>query len=153
MTHIRMMRARRLTVALVGAAAAMVLGIGGALAVADQDGGESGPSPVPTETFDSGSAGATGGGDSGTGDSGSVSGSGGTDATGSGSGDVAGSGGSDGGPMPSESPGPTDGPTAPATLDDLAERIDTLEKKVDELPTKKELAEALRAFADALDHE
>ncbi|MEU1469976.1 hypothetical protein ABZ434_17300 [Streptomyces sp. NPDC005761] len=143
--------------ALVGAAAAMVLGIGGAIAVADQDGGASGPTPVPSETSDGGTVGVSVGADSGTGDSGSVSGSGGTDGTSSGGADAGGSGGSDGGPMPSESPAPTDEPTShptgPASLDDLAERIDGLEKKVNELPSKKELAEALRAFADTLDHE
>lgn len=141
--------------ALVGAAAAMVLGIGGAIAVAGEDGGASGPTPVPSETSDAGIAGVSAGADAGTGDSGSVSGSGGTDGASSGGADVGGSGGSDAGPMPSDTPAPTDeptsSPTAPASLDDLAERIEGLEKKVDELPSKKELADALRAFADTLE--
>ncbi|MFD9607147.1 hypothetical protein OG609_03080 [Streptomyces sp. NBC_01224] len=150
MTHMRKIQARRMTVALVGAAAAMVLGVGGAIAVAAQDGRASGPTPVPAETSDTGSGGLAGGGDTGAGGGGSVSGSGGTDGGSSGSTDTGGSGGSE---SPAPTDGPTSHPTAPASLDDLAERIDGLEKKVDELPTKKELADALRAFADALEQQ
>ena len=56
--------------------------------------------------------------------------------------------------MPSDSPMPSEPPvtpTAPADLEELNRRIAELDEKVDQLPTKKELADALRAFADELD--
>ncbi|MGW6208901.1 hypothetical protein ACWF9B_35325 [Streptomyces sp. NPDC055089] len=157
MTHMRKIQTRRTAVALVGAAAALILGVGGAIAAAGQDGGPSDPTPVPTEASDSGSGGVAGGADSGGADSGGadsggvsggVSGSGGTDGGGSSGADAGVSGGTE---SPSPTDAPTSQPTDPASLDDLAERIDGLEKKVDELPTKTELADALRAFADELD--
>ncbi|MFI6060074.1 hypothetical protein [Streptomyces sp. NPDC051286] len=154
MTHIRNMRARRMTV--VGAAAALVLGVGGAIAVAAPDEGSADPTAVPTVTTEpepgtGGVSGGTDGGDTvGSTDGGSVSGSG---------------GGVD--PSPSEAPSPTGAPdptvgpnptgspapSEPASLDDLEKRIDELDKKIDELPTKKDLADALRAFADRLEQD
>ncbi|WP_449348360.1 hypothetical protein [Streptomyces shaanxiensis] len=60
-------------------------------------------------------------------------------------------------PSPSGPPhtgGPQPSPTDPADLAEVARRIETeLEKKVDQLPTKKELADALRAFADSLEQQ
>ncbi|MFE4955197.1 hypothetical protein ACFRCW_14015 [Streptomyces sp. NPDC056653] len=152
MTHIKNTRARRMTVAVVGAVAAVMLGVGGAIAVGAPDGGSADPTPVPTETSDGGSVGVSGGTDGGT-----------TDGGGTDGGSVSGSGGVDPSPTPTDAPDPTDSPdptdgptpspTGPASIDDLTKRIDDLEKKVDQLPTKKELADALRAFADKLEQE
>lgn len=69
--------------ALAGAAAAVVFGVGGALAVGTSDEGSTGPDPVPVESVPAGSSGGgevSGGGDGGAGGldgGGSVSGSGG----------------------------------------------------------------------------
>lgn len=119
MTIMRKFQARRMTVALVGAAAAMVLGVGGAIAVTGQGGAASGRTAVSVDPSD-------GGGSVGADTGGSVGGSGGTDGGDSGSGGVAGviSGGTDTGGSggteptsePSESPTPTGVPTtAPRT--------------------------------------
>ncbi|MFC9244649.1 hypothetical protein ACFT7S_11650 [Streptomyces sp. NPDC057136] len=142
-----------MTVTLVGTAAAVILGVSGAIAVgAPDDGGtdtsggttvgvtsgsDGEPTPVPTET--------------------PVPSPGGTD----GGGTVGGSG-STGGGEPTEYPDPSDypspsgsgapSPAPPADLAELTERIGELEAKVDQLPTKQELADALRAFADQLDN-
>ncbi|WP_411087982.1 hypothetical protein [Streptomyces sp. 061-3] len=164
MTHIGNTRARRMTVAVVGAVAAVVLGVGGAIAVGAPDDGSADQAPVPTETSDGGSVGVSGGTDGGTTDGGGTSTAGGsTDGGGTDGGSVSGSGGVDPSPTPTDAPDPTDSPdptdgptpspTGPASIDDLTKRIDDLEKKVDQLPTKKELADALRAFADKLEQE
>ncbi|MCC0574112.1 hypothetical protein [Streptomyces californicus] len=164
-------QARRVMAALVGAAAAVVFGVGGALAVGTSDDGPAGPSPVesvPPASAGGGevSGGSDGGSPSGSGGSvggvseggsdgsdsgGNVSGSGGTDGGVSGSSGGPGPSASPSGPPPTGGPGPT--PSDPTDPADLAERIDALEKKVDELPTKKELADALRAFADSLEEQ
>lgn len=132
MIAIRNLRSKRVAVALMSATAVGVLGVGGALAAGTSDDGPVGPSPVPGETQPAGSGGTDGGS----------------------------GGGATGGSEPSTSPSgppPTDGPdpspTDPADLAEVARRIDDLEKKVDQLPTKKELADALRAFADSLEQQ
>jgi hypothetical protein len=114
----------RLSVAVAGAAALVALSVGGAIAANSDDGPIAEPSVSTTLPPDEG----------------------GTD------------GGTDGGgndPSPTAtSPGEppiTDEPSAPSEPAELNRRIAELEKKVDELPTKKELADALRAFADQLD--
>ncbi|MFC9278370.1 hypothetical protein [Streptomyces collinus] len=63
--------------------------------------------------------------------------------------------GTDGGADPSPtSSSPTDPPTTPGGGPDLADldrRLSELDMKVDQLPTRKELADALRTFAGELD--
>ncbi|QTD99362.1 hypothetical protein [Streptomyces cyanogenus] len=144
---------RRLSVAVVGAAVVVALGVGVALA-APSDGSRPGRGVTSTEpTGDSSGgdvagSGSTGGlSDGGTTDGGSTAGS-------TSDGSVAGAadggstaGGDDGQPSPTTPPS-----SPPVDLQELNRRISELDKKVDKLPTKKELADALRAFADQLDH-
>ncbi|WP_329218589.1 hypothetical protein OG352_19795 [Streptomyces sp. NBC_01485] len=72
---------------------------------------------------------------------------GGTGGTVTGGGD---SGGTDAEPDP-DATDPVPTPTPSADLDEINRRITELGAKVDQLPTKQELADALRAFADQLD--
>lgn len=90
-----------MTLAIVGAVAAVVLGVGGAMAVGAPDNGSADPTPLPTETFDGGSVGVSGGTDGGSTDGGG---------TGTDGGSVSGSGGVDPSPTPTDAPDPTDSP-------------------------------------------
>src|ERR1044072_400153 len=117
---------RRLSVAVAGAAALVALSVGGAIAANSDD--EPSAEPSMSTTLPPGD-GAT--------DGGTVGGSGGT------------GGGTDPSPSstsPDDPPitdEPTDEPSAPTELAERNRRIAHLDKKVDELPTKKELADAL----------
>ncbi|MFH0176300.1 hypothetical protein [Streptomyces cacaoi] len=140
------LHARRISVAVVGAAALVALSVGIALAAgSDEEPADSLPSasatqqPVTEEPADTG-------GDTGSGVSGGTS----TGVDG-GTGD-----GTDGGIIGGTDPDATDTPstptpTAPADLDEINRRLNELDQKLDQLPTKQELADALRAFADRLD--
>ncbi|MER5434297.1 hypothetical protein [Streptomyces sp. NPDC002588] len=130
-------RLGRFSAALAGAAALVVLSVGVALAAASDEGDGSlptvsespSPSPSPSESGDPADS---SGGSAGT-DGGTI-------------------GGTDGGTDPDASETPVESePSAPADLDELNRRIAELDAKVDQLPTKQELADALRAFADQLD--
>ncbi|WP_318202742.1 hypothetical protein [Streptomyces sp. SCL15-4] len=161
---------RRLSLAVAGAAVLIAAGVGVALAAPSDDAPRQGRGVAATVPPDSGTGGTSdgvissggtstdgglfsggtsdGGGTSG-GDpeEGSVAGSGSTGGlVDGGSSDGSGNAGADGGT------GPTDEPTGTASLEELNRRVTELDRKVGQLPTKKELADALRAFADELDH-
>ncbi|MES4886481.1 hypothetical protein [Streptomyces sp. NPDC096012] len=152
---------RRLTTAVAAGVALVGLSVGAALAATSGDGPgvrHGVTSTVPPDggsggtTDGGGSVGVSDGGGSGGGDTGVSDGGGDTGGSvgvsdgGSSGGDTTiGGGGTDGGAEPS----PT--PTSPGDLAELDRRITELDKKVDQLPTRKELADALRAFADELD--
>ncbi|MCX4763110.1 hypothetical protein OG562_19420 [Streptomyces sp. NBC_01275] len=145
-------RVRRLSVAVAGAATLVALSVGAALA-AGSDEDRSLPIAATTDQSDPpvpADSGGVAGGDSGSstgGDGGSVDG-------GSSGGLIVGStvdGGTTGGEDPDPTQTPTATPTAQPDLAELGRRIDELDAKVDKLPTKEELADALRAFADQLD--
>ncbi|WP_176742584.1 hypothetical protein [Streptomyces sp. LUP47B] len=115
---------RRLSVAVAGAAALGALSVGGAIAAnSDDEPSSAEPSMSTSLPPGEGTVGVSGGGDEST------------------------TGGSDPSPT-STSP---DEPSTPSELEELNRRIAEPDRKVDELPTKKELADALRAFADQLD--
>lgn len=151
---------RRAVAAFAGTAALVALSFGMAFAAASDETPATGvesPSEAPTSdtgTTDGGTGAATDGGTDG------------------GSGDVGGTGGAGDGPSPTSTevtddpvpptdpgegtvpPDPSGGPADPGdpgVPDDLDERLARLEEKVDQLPTKRELADALRAFADELE--
>ncbi|MEU5532662.1 hypothetical protein [Streptomyces sp. NPDC020362] len=154
-TKTRFLPVGRLSTAVAGAVALVALSVGVALAATSGD--DSGPRHGVTNTVppDADSAGTSGGGTDGgssSGDDGggTVSGSGGTDG---GGGSVGTTGGADPSPTSTspDDPGPSGEPSPPVDLNELDRRITELDKKVDRLPTKKELADALRAFADQLD--
>ncbi|MEU5598535.1 hypothetical protein [Streptomyces sp. NPDC020298] len=155
----RSLPVRRLATAVAGAAALVALSVGVALAATSDD--APGPRQAVTNTVppDSDSVGTSNGTSNGTSDGGTDDGS--SDGSTDGGDTVGGTGGTGGAdpsptstspddpaPSPSEDPG---GTTPPSDLDKLNQRITELDKKVDQLPTKKELADALRAFADELD--
>ncbi|MFJ4581959.1 hypothetical protein [Streptomyces echinatus] len=161
------LRIRRLSIAVAGAAVLAALGVGVALAAPSDDGprrehGVTDTVPPDTDTGGTSGGGTSTGGtsdgttDGGTTDGGTVAGSGSTGGltdtggtVGVDGGDSTGvDGGVDPAPSASEPPG---GSTGSTDLEDLSRRITELDKKVDQLPTKKELADALRAFADELD--
>ncbi|WP_225824633.1 hypothetical protein [Streptomyces naphthomycinicus] len=161
-TPARSLPLRRVSVAVAGAATLVALGVGVALAAPsdhhsrparsvtdtlppDSDTGGSG-SGGPTDG--DGTAGGTSDGSTSDGstDGGSVSGSGSTGGLVDGGGSVGADGGTD------HTPDPSGEPTGSVDLSELNRRVTELDKKVDQLPTKKELADALRAFADELDH-
>lgn len=148
-------RTRRTTVTLVGTAAAVILGVSGALAAGAPDDGGTDTSGGTTVGVTSGSDGeptpAPAEGPGSTPDPNPSPSPGASDGAGDAGGPI---GGVSGGGGPTEYPDPS-GQPSPTPSDDLAgltERIGELEAKVDQLPTKQELADALRAFADQLDN-
>jgi len=141
---------RRVSIAVAGAVVVATLGIGAALASGGNEGpvpsasytdapveDSPAPSPEPSEQPPDGGSGGTGGGTGGGGTVPPPSTPPSAPPTGT---------------MPPEDnpPNPSPPPSTPPDLDEINRRLTELDRKVDQLPTREELAAALRAMADQL---